>query len=70
MFKKSKGKIICFLDGDDFFFKNKLNIHGYILLRYIRRNFLSTKFESVENTSFDPPLPNNISINLIIKYPH
>jgi glycosyltransferase involved in cell wall biosynthesis len=25
MFKKSKGKIICFLDGDDFFFKNKLS---------------------------------------------
>jgi glycosyltransferase involved in cell wall biosynthesis len=25
MFKKSKGKTICFLDGDDFFFKNKLS---------------------------------------------
>ena len=25
MFKKSKGKTICFLDGDDFFFKNQLS---------------------------------------------
>lgn len=24
MFKKSKGKVVCFLDGDDLFFKNKL----------------------------------------------
>lgn len=39
-FKKSKGKLVCFLDADDYFFKNKLKLINNFFEKHKNKNIL------------------------------